>query len=309
MSYRDGHNPWCGQCLAGSRDIIAQRTSGYVSLDRGEFKGADASPKSWNMQTESLSHTARVNVLGVAVSAIDMDQAVELSDRLIQTGGKGYVCVTGVHGVMEAQRDPALRQVLNRAFLVTPDGMPTVWMGHLQGCPAMRRVYGPDYMMAMCRLSLKRRYRHFLYGGGVGVAERLKHRLEVLLPGIEIAGTYAPPFRPLLPCEEKNVAEMVSQCRPDILWVGMSTPKQERFMAQYIERLDVHLMVGVGAAFDIHAGITRDAHPWVKKCGLQWLDRLIREPRRLWRRYLLNNPPFVWNACLQLTKLRRFEIQ
>ena len=269
----------------------------------------DVSPKFSNMHSDSLSQTPRVNVLGVGVSAIDMDRAIELSDRLLQTGGKGYICVTGVHGVMEAQRDPALRHILNRAFLVTPDGMPTVWMGHLQGYRAMRRVYGPDYMMAMCRLSLSRGYRHFLYGGDIGIVERLKSRLEGLLPGIEIVGAYTPPFRPLRPSEERRLVEMVSQCRPDILWVGLSTPKQERFMAENIARLDVHLMVGVGAAFDIHAGMLRDAHPWIKRSGLQWLDRLIREPRRLWRRYLSNNPPFVWKACLQLTKLRRFEIQ
>lgn len=250
---------------------------------------------------------AWANVLGVGISAINLEQAVQLSDDLLQSGRKGYVCVTGVHGIMEARRDERLAQILSRAFLCTPDGMPTVWLGRLQGYRDMRRVYGPDYMLAMCRLSAHRKYRHFLYGGGAGIAERLKRRLEALVPGIEIAGTFTPPYRPLNPYEQARLIAAVHQCQPDIVWVGLSTPKQERFMAEYIDKLDTKFMAGVGAAFDIHAGTLKDASPWVKQCGLQWLDRLIREPRRLWKRYLLNNPRFVGQVCLQLSGLRSFE--
>ncbi len=249
------------------------------------------------------------NVLGVAISAIDMEQAVDRSDCLLQSGGKGYVCVTGVHGIMESQGDHALKTILNRAYLCTPDGMPTVWMGRLQGFARMHRVYGPDYMLAMCRLSVLRGYRHFLYGGGNGIAERLKSRLETLVPGIQIAGTYTPPFRPLSPEEERELAERVVRCKPHIFWVGLSTPKQEKFMAAHIDRLDTHLMVGVGAAFDIHAGTLPDAPAWMKQSGLQWAYRLLQEPRRLWRRYAWNNPCFVLNAFLQLARLRRFTIE
>lgn len=251
---------------------------------------------------------SRVNVLGVGVSAIDMNEAVRRCQDLVEDGGKGYVCVTGVHGVMEAQRDPAFREVLNRSFLCTPDGMPTVWVGRLRGYGSMRRVYGPDFMLEMCRRSVAHGYRHFLYGGGPGTVELLKRKLEWLVPGIWIVGTYTPPFRLLSPSEEEKLVATIAQARPDIIWVGLSTPKQERFMAQMLERLNVRLMVGVGAAFDINAGLLPDAPSWMKTAGLQWLYRLAKEPRRLWKRYLKNNPAFVWGIVLQFAGIRKFEL-
>lgn len=250
----------------------------------------------------------RVNVLGVGISAINMQEALSVSERLLQQRGKGYVCVTGVHGIMEAQRDKNLRNILNRSFLCTPDGMPTVWVGRLQGHRGMRRVYGPDYMLEMCKLSTKHGYRHFLYGGNLGVVQMLKQRLEGMVPAINIVGTCTPPFRPLTPWEEAKLASIVSQSKPDIFWVGLSTPKQERFMAQFLDRLDTSLMVGVGAAFDIHAGLLADAPPWMKNCGLQWLYRLLKEPRRLWRRYLSNNPRFLWSIGLQCAQVKKFPL-
>jgi len=246
----------------------------------------------------------RANVLGVGVHAIDMRQAVEQSQWLLASGGQGYVCVTGVHGVMESRQDPALRRILNRAFLCVPDGMPTVWVGRLQGHRSMRRVYGPDYMMAMCRQSLEKGYRHFFYGGAPGVAEKLRANLLRQMPGLQIAGTYVPPYGPLDARQESELAAIVAQTRPDIFWVGISTPKQECFMAAYLERLDVRLMAGVGAAFDLHAGLRRDAPGWMKAAGLQWLHRLGQEPRRLAARYLKTNPRFLWEICAQLAKPR-----
>ena len=260
------------------------------------------------MPPSSDARPPLVNVLGVGISAVNMAEALRLSDRLLQEQGKGYICVTGVHGVMESQRDPVLRDILNRAFLCLPDGMPTVWVGHLQGHATIGRVYGPDFMLELCKLSARRNYRHFLYGGKYGVTEKLWARLEILIPAIDVVGTYTPPFRPLTPAEEDELITLVNLSQPDIVWVGLSTPKQERFMAQHIERLDTTLMVGVGAAFDIHAGLLRDAPPWVKNCGLQWLDRLSQEPRRLWRRYLTNNPRFLWDIALQFSGLKRFEV-
>jgi N-acetylglucosaminyldiphosphoundecaprenol N-acetyl-beta-D-mannosaminyltransferase len=258
------------------------------------------------MHPTSGTAPPRANVLGVGISAIDMQEALRLTEQLLREQGKGYVCVTGVHGVMEAQRDKNLRDILNSAFLCVPDGMPTVWVGRLQGHRGMRRVYGPDFMLEMCRLSAKQGYRHFLYGGTEGVAQTLKQRLREILPGIDIVGTYTPPFRQLKPSEEDELAAMVSLARPDIFWVGLSTPKQERFMAQYLNRLDTSLMVGVGAAFDIHAGLVADAPQWMKNSGLQWLYRLLKEPRRLWRRYLFNNPRFLWSIGLQLAGIKKF---
>jgi N-acetylglucosaminyldiphosphoundecaprenol N-acetyl-beta-D-mannosaminyltransferase len=250
----------------------------------------------------------RINVLGVGISAINMDDAILLSDSLIRTNGRGYVCVTGVHGVIEAQSDEAFRYILNRSFMTTPDGMPMVWAGRLQGHNRMRRVYGPDYMLNMCRFSVERGYRHFLYGGDDGVVERLAAELTRRVPGLQIVGTYTPPFRPLTSTEEADLIALAAETKPDVFWIGMSTPKQERFMAYYIDKLDVKLMVGVGAAFDIHTGRIKDAPPWLKEAGLQWLHRLVQEPRRLWRRYLINNPRFIWNISLQFLGLRRFKI-
>lgn len=262
-----------------------------------------------NPEESELRQTPRTNVLGVGISAIDMEDAIRLSDSLIRKSRKGYVCVTGVHGVIEAQSDKAFRRILNRSLMTTPDGMPMVWIGRIQGQSRMRRVYGPDYMMDMCRFSVARGYRHFLYGGGQGVAVRLATELTRRCPGLQIVGTYTPPFRPLNSTEETELVALVAETKPDVFWVGLSTPKQERFMAHYLDKLDTKLMVGVGAAFDIHTGGIKDAPPWLKRAGLQWLHRLAQEPRRLWRRYLVNNPKFIWNIGLQFLGLRKFNIE
>jgi N-acetylglucosaminyldiphosphoundecaprenol N-acetyl-beta-D-mannosaminyltransferase len=251
----------------------------------------------------------RTNVLGVGIHAVNLADAVQWSERLIAAGGQGYVCVTGVHGVMESRSDPALRTILNRAYLCLPDGMPTVWVGRLQGHRSMQRVYGPDYMMQMCQRSSTHGYRHFLYGGPPGVAEKLKMRLQAHMPWLKAVGTYTPPFGPLSAKQECELAQMVSRLKPDIFWVGLSTPKQEKFMAQYLHRLDVKLMTGVGAAFDLHAGLRADAPDWMKQCGLQWLHRLVQEPRRLGPRYLKHNPRFMWDICRQLARWKGSEVE
>lgn len=241
----------------------------------------------------------RASVLGVGIHAIDMATAVRESERLLAGHEKGYVCLTGVHGVMEAHRNPDLRNILNSAFLCLPDGMPTVWVGQWQGHRQMRRVYGPDYMMEMCRRSQLMGYRHFLYGGAPGVVDQLKSRLQAQMPWLDIVGTYTPPYAPLSARQECDLSCLLDRAKPDILWVGLSTPKQERFMAQYGPRLDVKLMAGVGAAFDLHAGLRRDAPRWMKEVGLQWLHRLAQEPVRLGPRYLRHNPRFAWEILRQ----------
>jgi N-acetylglucosaminyldiphosphoundecaprenol N-acetyl-beta-D-mannosaminyltransferase len=246
------------------------------------------------------------NVLGVNVSAIDLDRAVEMADRWISAENRGYICVTGVHGVMEAQSDPEFQHILNHAFINTPDGMPMSWVGRLQGFSKMDRVFGPDLMASLCQLSIERNYRNFLYGGEPGVAELLKEKLENTFPGLQIVGTYTPPFRNLTSEEEEDIFGQLQTSRPHILWVGLSTPKQERFMARYIDRLQVPLLVGVGAAFDYHTGRINDCSDWIKSAGLQWFHRLLQDPRRLWKRYLKNNPAFLWKIALQLSKLKRY---
>jgi N-acetylglucosaminyldiphosphoundecaprenol N-acetyl-beta-D-mannosaminyltransferase len=248
----------------------------------------------------------RANVLGVTVSAISMTDAIYYSDYLLQSESQGYVCVTGVHGVMEAQYDERLRSILNASYLTTPDGMPTVWVGRLQGHSNIHRVSGPEFMLEMCKVSLVRGYKHFLYGGKPGVAEDLKKALTKQFPGLQITGTYTPPFRPLNQEEEADLERQIRESGADILWCGISTPKQERFMARYCGRLPVKLMVGVGAAFDVHSGRTKDAPEWIKNAGMHWFFRMIRDPKRLAGRYMKNNPRFLWLIGLQLSGLKNF---
>jgi N-acetylglucosaminyldiphosphoundecaprenol N-acetyl-beta-D-mannosaminyltransferase len=248
----------------------------------------------------------RANVLGVGISAINLDTATAALTQAVERKLKGYVCVTGVHGVTEAQGDPAFRDILNSALLNTPDGMPMVWMGRLQGFRQMSRVYGPDLMLCLCEASCARGFTHFLYGGAEGVATELQTRLQQRFPRLKIVGTYTPPFRALSPQEQKELVELVARLKPDFFWVGLSTPKQEKFMAAFCRQLEATVFVGVGAAFDFHAGRVRQAPLWMQRSGLEWLFRLLSEPRRLWKRYLKNNPLFVWRAFCQLTGLKKF---
>lgn len=263
------------------------------------------------MPDASLTFTARAaptknraNVLGVGVHAIDLLSAAGIIESAVDEGRKGYVCTTGVHGVMEAQRDPQFRRILNQALLVTPDGTPTVWIGRIQGHSTMKRVFGPDLMLEVCRRSAGTGIRHFLYGGNPGIADELAESLQRRFPGLEVVGTFTPPFRPLEPSEQLDLEKQLEIARPDIVWVGLSTPKQERFMADNFRRLPCKIMIGVGAAFDIHTGHVKDAPKWVKDAGLQWAHRLCQEPRRLWKRYLVNNSAFLVAIGLQLAGLR-----
>jgi N-acetylglucosaminyldiphosphoundecaprenol N-acetyl-beta-D-mannosaminyltransferase len=241
----------------------------------------------------------RTNVLGVEVSAINMMMALSTIEEWIARRESHYVCVTGVHGVMESWRDEELRRIHNAAGLVTPDGMPLVWLSRLMGFHHVERVYGPDLMLRVCERAAKKGHRQFFYGGAPGVGEKLACHLQSRFIGLQVSGIYSPPFRPLSPGEDEAVIKHINVAQPDIVWVGLSTPKQERWMSEHIGRLNVPVLIGVGAAFDFHAGLKRQAPHWIQKNGLEWLFRLATEPRRLWRRYLINNPQFLWLILLQ----------
>src|SRR5580700_6704411 len=217
--------------------------------------------------------TKLVNVLGVGISVLNLQTALDEIAATVRTRHQGYICVTGVHGVMEAQADENFRRILNGAFLCTPDGMPMVWAGKLNGHREMRRVYGPDLLPAVCALSESNPCRQFFFGGADGVAELLAETLKAKFPKLEIVGTFTPPFRPLNAAEEKQFVETIRAARPDILWVGLSTPKQEKFMAEFLPKLDVTLMIGVGAAFDFLSGRVRQAPRWMQRGGLEWFYR------------------------------------
>jgi N-acetylglucosaminyldiphosphoundecaprenol N-acetyl-beta-D-mannosaminyltransferase len=235
----------------------------------------------------------RVDVLGVGISAVDMSMALDEIERWVDDREQHYVCVTGVHGVMESQRDAELRAIHNASGLTTPDGMPMVWAGRRAGASWMSRVYGPDLMLALCERAAARGWSSYFYGGGPGVPEQLAARLTARFPGLLVAGAESPPFRPLTTAEDEAVVERINASGADLVWVGLSTPKQERWMASHVGRINAPVTLGVGAAFDIHAGLLRQAPPWIRRHGLEWAYRLYREPRRLWRRYLSNNPRFA----------------
>ncbi len=239
------------------------------------------------------------DILGISVSAVNMQRAVGTIQDWIDQGKREYVCVTCVHGVMESYRSAELRQVHNRAGMVTPDGMPLVWLLRLTGHPESDRVCGPELMPRVLRASLERGDRHFLYGGSSQSLEILIRRLHEMAPGVKIAGSYSPPYRPLTEAEDDEVIQMINDSQADIVWCGLGMPKQELWMARHRSRLNAAVLIGVGAAFDIHAGITKRAPMFLRRSGFEWTYRFMKEPRRLWRRYLGNNPLFLLLLGLQ----------
>lgn len=235
----------------------------------------------------------RIDVLGVGISLVDVDLAIAEVGRWIRDGEQHYVCVTGVHGVMESQDHADLMTIHNRSGLTVADGMPMFWAGRYVGARRLGRVRGPDLLPAMCRMATDNRWTSYFYGGAPGTAEALVERLVEQFPGFRVAGWHCPPFRELTMEEDVAVVAEINACAPDLIWVGLSTPKQERWMADHVGRVKASALLGVGAAFDVHAGLIRQAPPWIQNSGFEWLFRIFCDPRRLWRRYLYNNPRFV----------------
>ncbi len=246
----------------------------------------------------------RADILGVLVSPINMKDASDSVESWIAERSSHYVCVTGAHGVIESQTNEKLRDIHNRAGLVVPDGMPLVWFCRAVGFKRTTRVYGPDLMRHLTAISAERGYRQFYYGGNDGVAEMLAEKLQQEHPGLQVAGTHTPPFRSLTPEEDDAIVEKINSLQPDILWVGLSTPKQEYWAAAHADRLNVPVIIGVGAAFDFLAGLKIQAPAWMQRFGLEWLFRLVTEPRRLWRRYLSIVPRFIFLANQQLVRTK-----
>jgi len=233
------------------------------------------------------------SVLNVRVHAVQIPDVIDQVQQWILEGKRShFIAVTGMHGVTVAYENAQFRHILNTADLVVPDGMPLVWLGRRKGYPLKRRVYGPELMATFCQITGSR-YRHYLYGGMPGVADQLARVLSTKY-NTQVVGIYSPPFRPLTQTEQQEVVEHVRSARPDIIWVGISTPKQEQWMYEYRDLLPVPVLIGVGAAFDILSGRVSEAPRWMQENGLQWLHRLLSEPRRLWRRYLVGGSKFVW---------------
>ena len=235
----------------------------------------------------------RVDVLGVLVDVVDLRAATTTIRRWIETGDTQYVCVTGVHGVMESQRDASLLAIHNRSGLTVPDGRPLVWAGRWAGADGMDQCRGFDLVDHVCAAAAAGGWRVFFYGGAEGVPERLGAVLSARHGGLTVVGTYSPPFRALTEDEQDDIARLIDERTPDIVFVGLSTPKQERWMAEFRERLRAPVLIGVGAAFDMHLGAVPQAPRVMQRLGMEWLFRLVLEPRRLWRRYAVSVPGFL----------------
>lgn len=246
--------------------------------------------------------------LGVRVDAVDMEAALERLDDYLQTDRKGYVCALGVHGVMEARHDLTVARAYAKAALVVPDGTPIAWVGRAQGFRGMNAVPGPELMLRVFGDSRFEGRTHYLYGGKPRVADELAATLRRRFPGARIVGTHTPPFRELTAREEGELVREVNALRPDIIWVGISTPRQDLWMNRMLPRLETKLMFGVGAAFDFNSGRIRNCPPWLKRAGFHWLYRWAQEPRRLCRRNLANMP-FLWHIALQLSGIRNYQMR
>ncbi|MEE4453953.1 WecB/TagA/CpsF family glycosyltransferase [Novosphingobium resinovorum] len=249
--------------------------------------------------TRTAAGVPATRVLDVPVSTVNMPVAVATILDWIANRNAQYICVRDVHGVMRAQDDPALMAIHDGAGLITPDGMPLVWTLHARGYKTADRVCGADLVAALCEGGLATGARHYFYGGKPGVAERMAAELLRRFPGMKIVGMGTPPFRALTPEEDLQATEEISAAQPDIVWVGLSTPKQEYWMRDHVGRIPGATLVGIGAAFDFYAGDVKRAPEWMHKSGLEWLHRLVSEPRRLWRRYLVMAPKFVFKVLTQ----------
>jgi N-acetylglucosaminyldiphosphoundecaprenol N-acetyl-beta-D-mannosaminyltransferase len=247
----------------------------------------------------------RVNILGIKVSAIDMPRTVETIDAWLVRREHHYVCLATAHSVMASRNDPTLITILNQSGLTVPDGMALVWLLKLQKHPETKRVYGPDLMLEVCRYSLPKKWRHFFYGGNPGMAEQLARRLTDRFPGLEVAGFYSPPFRPLNPEEDQDIIQRISDSHADIVWVGTGSTKQERWMADHVGKLQAPVLLGVGASFDFLSGNKPQAPRWLQGLGLEWLFRLLTEPRRLGKRYA-QYPLFIVLVIAQALGIRKY---
>ena len=245
-------------------------------------------------------------ILGVNIALTDYEGELAAIDELIAGGGRGYFCHAAVGSLMNARRDPAARAALNAATMTLPDGKPVVWALRSLGEEIEYRVYGPDLMLKACERSLTTGTPHFLYGGRDGAATKaLQESLRKRFPGLWIAGSWTPPFRELTETERAGVAEQINASGAEIVWVGIGSPRQELWMQRMRPLLRAPVLVGVGAAFDFHAGLVRQAPKWMGDRGLEWAYRLAREPGRLGPRYLRDNPAFVAAFARQWARERR----
>jgi len=235
---------------------------------------------------------------------LNLAEAVSILEKWCDEGRREYVCCVSVHGLVTAQRDPVIRDAINNSGLATEDGMPLVWWCRGAGFTQVSRVCGSELLEAMC--AQKRGHRHYFYGSSPEVIKQLTARLTRRFPHLVVAGHRAPPFRTLTDEEDAADVDAINEARPDFVWVGLGMPKQEKWMASHVRKIRATALIGIGAAFDFHAGVKPRAPVWMQHSGLEWMFRLITEPRRLGRRYLIDNTIFVIRVAQQLVGSKSF---
>lgn len=255
---------------------------------------------------DELPPVDQAPVLGVPLAVTDYDRTLDWIDAAVALGAREYLCVAAVHTVMESREDDALREAVDGAAFTVPDGQPLAWALRKLGHEIDARVYGPELMERACARAARSGQRFYLYGGrdDRALAQLVANLLD-RHPGLQLAGGHSPPHRPLSDAEGDEVAARINAARADVVWVGIGVPKQEKWMAAMRDRLDAPVLIGVGAAFDFHAGLVAQAPAWMQRRGLEWLFRLVQEPRRLWKRYARHNPRFVAGFARQWASHRR----
>ena len=249
-----------------------------------------------------MSQLSFNDICGVKVSSVNLNLAAETIENWIKNRYKTYVCVAPVSTIVECARNSDYMKIVNSAGMVTPDGMSLVWLSKMTGDKTIERTYGPDLLETVCALSAEKGVKPFFYGGTPEILTRLVNRLKEKFPGINIVGSYAPPFRSKAE-ESTEVLAQMQAAQPDILWIGLGSPKQDFWMRRYRPELSVPVMIGVGAAFDFLSGAKKQAPRWMQRSGLEWLFRLGCEPKRLWRRYLIGNTQFVYYVIKDFLRL------
>lgn len=238
------------------------------------------------------------NIMGVNIAAINMDWLLDYVDKNLHDIKGDYLCVSNVHTTVTAYEDPSYMKVQNGGLLAMPDGGPLSSVGRKRGYTEMQRTTGPSFMGEIFKISAAKGYRHYFYGSTDETLEKLHQKLSTNYSGIQIAGMYSPPFRKLTDEEDQQIVDRINETKPDFVWVGLGAPKQELWMYEHQGRVD-GLMVGVGAGFDYFAENIKRAPNWMQKCNLEWLYRLMQDPKRLFKRYFHTNTKFIWNAIVR----------
>ena len=251
-----------------------------------------------------------IEIIGIRIHQLNLKEAISQIESFIRSGDKHQVCVTNVYSVVTMQKDEEFRKINNSSSLVVADGMPLVWVSKLYGQSIPERVSGSDILYRLCKIAVKKQYKLFFLGSTKETLDKMCSNLAKSFPGLQIVGVYSPPFKDCFSEADNSIMiDKVNEAKPDILWVGMTAPKQEKWIYHNLDKLNVQVAIGIGAVFDFVAGKVKRAPKWMQKIGLEWLFRLTQEPRRLWRRYLVGNTIFIWLVLKEFVRTRTQRIR